>query len=219
MQIYQAQTNRIVMANILNSRRGFTLLELMIVLGITAALVALALPRIGSQNNQMRKAVRQISAISRELHTNAKLQGAIFRLVIDLGSDAKDKKVKQFYWVEKSTSKTILKPDEMTYVPSPETPNSQEDSPPSAFALDTKITKEKRELPGELRFEDIEMKRSEAPFVNGIVYIHFFPQGLAEEAVIHIKGSERMKWTLAIHPLTGKTDIATEYISLKEFKE
>lgn len=198
-----------------NYKAGFTLLELMIVMGIMAALVALALPRLGGQNNQMRQTIRKLSSVTRELQTTAKLQGAVYRLVIDMKSGSKNKE--QTYWVEKSTTKTILKPDEMRdFVDPDEAKKDDDEKIPPLFTVDTRIVKSPVVLPGELMFEDVEIKRSEGPITEGKAYIHFFPQGLAEEAVIHIKANSKLRWTLSVHPLTGKTEVATTYISLKE---
>ncbi|MGE0762067.1 MAG: Tfp pilus assembly protein FimT/FimU [Bdellovibrionales bacterium] len=201
-------------------KRGFTLLELMIVMGIAAALVALALPRLSGQNNQMRQAIRKLSSITRELQTTAKLQGAVYRLVIDMDSGIKSEEQK--YWVEKATAKTVLTPDEMKaheIVRQDARQDSSEAQAPPLFAPDDRMVKGKGELPGDLVFEDVELKRSENPINTGKAYIHFFPQGLADEAVIHLRANEKMRWTLSVHPLTGKTDVATEYVTLKELKE
>lgn len=194
--------------------RGFTLLEIMIVMGIAAALVMLAMPRLSSQNNQMRQAVRRLSSLTRQLQTNAKLQGAVYRLVIDLKKGEKDQG--QTYWVEKATSKTVLSASEMTDTPQEEKSNSNDEKKAELFQKDTKLIKGDSELPSQLHFEDVELKRFEAPIVSGKAYIHFFPQGLSEEAAIHLKANEKLRWTLAIQPLTGKSDILTEHVTLKE---
>lgn len=195
----------------------------MVVLGIVATMVALVLPRLGGQNNQMRQAVRRLSGITRELQTSAKLQGTIYRLVIDLGDESK--KSTQVYWVEKSSGRTVLTPDEMAGDELREkallemSSDERAEAPPPLFSKDAKLSKGAGELPGSLRFEDVELKRSEKPIVTGKAYIHFFPQGLADEAVIHLSGGDKLKWSLIVHPLTGKTEIMTEHVSLKELSE
>lgn len=186
----------------------------MIVMGLVAGLLVLAMPRLGGQNNQMRQAVRKLSAITRELQTTAKLQGAVYRLVIDLGKglDADDQK----YWIEKGTNKTVLTPAEMDDINDPDADEDEDSKSPALFTMDTKLMKGENNLPGDLRFEDVELRRKDQPITEGKVYIHFFPQGFAEEAAIHLRGNEKLRWTLAVHPLTGKTNILTEYVPLKE---
>lgn len=208
--IFQAKTSK--------KAQGFTLLEIMIVMGIVAGLVVLGLPRLGGQNNQIRQAVRRLSALTRELANHAKLQGAVYRLVIEMGEG----KAKQHYWVEKATAKTVLSPTEMEELKE-EKPKDEEEAKLQAqnalFQMDSKLIKGPTELPGELKFEDVELRRRERPVTTGKVYIHFFPQGLADEAVIHLKGSEKLRWTLAIHPLTGKATTLNEHVTLKEMSE
>ena len=168
----------------------------------------------------MPQAIRKLSSITRELQTTAKLQGAVYRLVIDLDSGIKSNE--QRYWVEKATARTVLTPDEMKaseIVQQDASKDSSEAKAAPLFVPDERMVKGKGELPGDLVFEDVEVKRSELPITTGKAYIHFFPQGLAEEAVIHLRANEKLRWTLSVHPLTGKTDVATEYISLKELKE
>lgn len=207
--------------NIQNSPRaghcpGFTLLELMIVMGIVAALVAMAIPRLSGQNNQMRGAVRKLSSISRQLQSTAKLKGAVYRLVIDMKEG--DKSAEHQFWVEAATARTILTPDEMSDKPLDKYA-SEDDQPKPIFARDDKVLKGEVALPSGLQFEDVELKRMEQPISSGKAYIHFFPQGLADEAVIHLRGGDKLHWSLIIHPLTGKTDVATERVTLKDLKD
>ncbi len=203
-------------ARIFNQRSGFTLLEIMIVMGLIAGLLVMVMPRIGGQNNQMRQAVRRLSAVTRELQSTAKLQGAIYRLVIDMGAGGKE--AEQKYWIEKATAKTVLTPDEMSDKKDEDRDEDEDkENPPRAlFERDTKLMKNEGVLPGDLKFEDVELKRHDQPYKDGKVYIHFFPQGLADEAVIHLRASDKLRWSLATHPLTGKTNVLTKYISLKE---
>lgn len=208
-QIFQAKTSRAR-----PKQSGLTLLEIMIVLAIIAGVVLTALPRLSGQNNQMRQSVRQLTAISKQLQLQAKLQGAIYRLVIDLG---KDERSPQSYWVEKSTNQTVLKPDEMD-APIGELEKKGEGEPPPQFSADNRVLKGKQGFPSGLRVSEVELKRKEQPISSGKAYVHFFPQGLAEEAAIHLRASEKLQWTLAVHPLTGRSSVYPEKISLREIQ-
>jgi len=185
----------------------------MFVMAIIAAVVGLALPRIGGQKNQMRSAMRKLSTLSRELQSTAKLKGATYRLVIDLKQGARS--TDQTYWVE-SSNRTVLSPSELEAV---KEGDKSEETPPSQFTVDNKIIRSPVDLPGDLVIEDVEVARMETPIANGLAYIHFFPQGLAEEALIHLRAGEKNRWTLAIHPLTGKTDVIAEHVRLKDLKQ
>ena len=71
----------------LSSKNGFTLIELMVVLAIVGGVVALSMPYLTNRNSQTKAVLRELSVFSRELHTRAKLQGVVYRLVIDMGVD------------------------------------------------------------------------------------------------------------------------------------
>src|SRR5690606_20564407 len=87
-----------------------TMIEVMVVLGIIGAIVAMIVPRLGNQNNQIKSAVRKISVLAKESVNHSKLFGATHRLVIDLG-EGYESKSPQSFWVEISTSPYVLPSD------------------------------------------------------------------------------------------------------------
>src|SRR3712207_3526225 len=94
----------------LKGSKGFTLIEVMIVIAIIAGTITLAMPYINNRNAQTKAFVREMTVLSRELHTRAKLNGAAYRLVIELpepGRSPEDTPPGK-YWVEKSNSKVVL---------------------------------------------------------------------------------------------------------------
>lgn len=84
--------------------------------------------------------------------------------------------------------------------------------------MDGSYTKKIPELPGGIRFEKVELTRLKNPVTVGRAFIHYLPQGLVDEAAIHIKGGETQAWTIAIHPLTGKAEVISKTVDLKEIK-
>ncbi|NJM10261.1 MAG: type II secretion system protein, partial [Bdellovibrionaceae bacterium] len=80
------------------------------------------------------------------------------------------------------------------------------------------MTKKLPELPAGIRFEKVELSRLKSPVTEGRAFIHYLPQGLVDEAAIHIKGSGAQAWTIAIHPLTGKAELISKPVALKELK-
>ena len=89
--------------------RGFTLLEIMIVLAIVAGIVVLAMPYIGNRNSQIKRSLRELTVMSREIHNRSKLQGVVYRLVIDMGNPllSGESEPEQSFWVEKSNGKVV----------------------------------------------------------------------------------------------------------------
>ena len=195
--------------------KGFTLMEVMIVLAIMGAMVALVIPRIGNRNNEIKAEVRKLSTLTRQIRSLAKLQNATYRLVLDLGVEGSDGE--HSYWVERASKEVLLSEDrEENYIKSLEGKEEEETvNDPSGFQLDKRLLKGPKELPSDMIFESVEISGYEKALQGGKIFIHFFPSGRVEEAAIHLKLDE-FQWTLAIHPLTGKTDIASQFVSLKD---
>ena len=199
---------------------GFTLIELMIVVAIIAFTVTMAMPYLTNRNAQTRAFLREMTVLSRELHTKAKLHGVAYRLVIEIAPqrDYGDQQPSR-YWVEKSNSQVVLneREEEEAMERSKET-DEEKKKDPRGFTVDTGIIKKPKEIPSGMRFDKIELTRLKSPVTEGRAFIHYLPVGLVDEAAIHIKGSGRQAWTIAIHPLTGRAELISKPLSLKEIK-
>lgn len=189
----------------------------MIVLAIVGGVIALGMPYISSRNTKTKAMLREMTVLSRELHTKAKLQGAVYRLVIDLGNEAEGANAKQSYWVEKANGGAVVRAneEEKTMQAAKESdPEKRKD--PRGFEQDKSVIKSARELPPGMRFEKVELTRLKSPVRFGRAFIHYMPQGLVDEAAIHIKGEKEQAWTISIHPLTGKAEVISKTLSLKD---
>jgi general secretion pathway protein H len=203
-------------------RNGFTLIEMMIVLAIVGGVVVMAMPYMGNRNSKTKAFLRQITVLSRELHTRAKLNGAVYRLVIDLKEPSNDPNhpPEQLYWVERSNGKAVLKANEEEAAIKRANEMGEENrKDPRGFEPDTSMVKEPKPLPGGLHFDRVELTRLEKPITSGKAFIHYLPEGLVDEANIHIKGDKNQAWTISIHPLTGKAELISKSVSLSEMKQ
>lgn len=202
-------------------KSGFTLIEMMIVLAIIGAVVVMAMPYMSNRNSKTKAFLRQMTVLSRELHTRAKLQGAVYRLVIDLKDEKGTGKAEpQTFWVERANGKTVLKPDEEEAARKRANEVGEENrKDPRGFQMDTALMKEAKEIPSGLRFEKVELTRLEKPVTSGKAFIHYMPEGLVDEANIHIKGEKSQAWTISIHPLTGKAELISKSVTLMDMKQ
>lgn len=196
----------------------------MIVLVLVAGLAVLAVSRLGSSRGSAEKAMlRHLTSLSKQLHTRAKLQGATYRIVFDLkdGGKVEGEDDVQSYWVEKSDSKMLTSKEEEEEVAQAEQDafrDKEKPLPNKGFATDGATMREPREIPPGLVIEEIELSRLDAPIRAGKAYIHFLPQGLVDEAAIHFTGDRDRKWTISIHPLTGKAELISNSLSLRDIK-
>ncbi len=199
---------------------GMTLVEIMIVTAIIAATLSIAMPYIGNRSNDTKKFLRNFTVLSRELHNRAKLQGVVYRLVIDMGTPGDgNKKRESTYWVERGNGKFVLsEKEEEAALERDKESDPEKKKDPKGFEIDTTMIKEKSPLPGGLSFDRVEITRLKNPVREGKAFIHYLPQGLTDEAAIHIKGEKGQTWTVAIHPLTGKAELISKTLELKDMQ-
>lgn len=186
----------------------------MIVMLIIVGVLAIGGTRIFNPNENRRSQVRKIAVQTRELRTAARLQNATFRLVFDMNDEKGHR-----YWVESASGHTLQLSEEQEQELEKLTEIQREGTNRgrSNFTKDTKLGKEV-ELNGGLVFEGIEISGRSKQIGSGLAYVHFFPQGLSEEALIKIGDRKNQHWTISIHPLTGTAEILNGTLSFADLK-
>lgn len=205
-------------------RRGFSMMELMIVLIIVGMFVSFGARKLVNRGTEMKAQVRRFSAITKKLRNRARLDNKTYRLVFDLPAD-RDKQ--QSYWVE-GTSKPALLLNEEQREELEDTIEEVQDKDgkkfrpdPQGFTTDTSVVKQAPAvLPDDLYFESIELATDPVEKISeGRVYIYFFPQGYVQGSAIHLTNRDSLNWTLVIQSLTGRINIYPKYRSLEDFLE
>ncbi len=195
------------------NNRGMTLIEIMIVLVIITTVVVFGAPKLAGVGTQLRNTMRSLSVITKRLHHMARMNRKTYRLVFQLGEGKQD-----VFWVESSEKPVALLSEKQSEDEAHSVSKSDE-KPASQFTVDTTILKNPAGLPNKIYFEDIELASRNVVITAGTAYIHFMPQGLAEEAAIHITDKKDIHWTILIHPLTGQGEVIGQYVSLKDLKK
>lgn len=191
------------------SQRGFTLIEIMIVLAIIASLITLAAPRLIRKDGNIKGVTRQFIVMSKEIRNKARLTNSTYRLAIDLDDKANK------YWVEKSNGPRPVDPE--AYEKAKEKQDDK-DAPPPLFQMDKSVVKKEQSLPDGLRFGSVETTNMKSPMTTGIAYVHFFGEGFVEAAAVQITNGNNLTWTLVFNPLTGQADIIEKAQSLKDIQ-
>jgi len=195
----------------LNKRRasgsGFTLLEVLVVMGILGFVVAYGLPSFRKPQNNIKTVTRSLGAMSREIRHQARVKKMTYRLVIQMDED------KSVYWVENAPGNMLI-PSEMTLEKLQSV--DQKEKPASPFQKVTKLVKEQKELPTGLFIGSVETPNTPQPLTSGTAYVYFTPEGMVERAIIQVTNRKEMTWSLIFNPITGHADIVEKPISLKD---
>ncbi len=192
-----------------SSNKGFTLLEVMVVLAIIIGIVGLAITNLQPPSRSVRADIRNILVIAKRLNQQAQLDGKMYRIVFDLNDE------QGVYWVESANRKTAgsAKPSATPFGGGSNT----DEKDPRDFALDASILKNKVKLPKGFRFLKIILVDQDLAFEQGNGFVHFFPQGLADSAIIQIANEdESFSWTLVTNPLSGNIQLIDGLFSEKD---
>ncbi len=164
-------------APIKTGRRGFTLLELAVVLLIIGLVMAIAMPRFGAfQSAELRSESRRLAARSHSLYEEAGAQKVLMRLNVDLNRST--------YFVTRL--------DPLSARPS----FSLEKGPAGGIVT----------MPNDVRFRDVWVEGA-GLFRSGIVGFEFYPSGTADAAVIHLRDRNGEVMTVGIDPFSGTASI------------
>ncbi|MBO9668443.1 MAG: prepilin-type N-terminal cleavage/methylation domain-containing protein [Bdellovibrio sp.] len=195
------------------NRRGFTLIEVMIVLAIVAGLIVVGAPRIFKKQTNIKATARHFLVLTRTVRNKARINNSTYRLVISMDGNTSK------YWVEKSSGPVPIDPEAAEKAREEAKNRSMNDEgPPPLFQPDKSVLKKPESLPDGLRFAQVETVNTKEPITSGEAYIHFFPEGFVEAGSIQITDGNKLTWTLVFNPLTGQADIIEKAQSLKDIK-
>ncbi|MBF0106450.1 MAG: prepilin-type N-terminal cleavage/methylation domain-containing protein [Deltaproteobacteria bacterium] len=201
----------------IKTQGGFSLIEIIIVLGIIAVVMALGADMIGTPTNHMRDVSSNIVKVVRYVYNQAALNNQYYRVVFNI--------TEKKYHVEYSETPfyVIWDNDEVEAIrinneEKNKTGSDDGGEAPQAASVGSFVEYEDEllkifELPANIKFSDIYVEHQEKELEEGKAYIYFFPKGRAEFAVIHLaeEGDEENIMTLVVNPLTAAVTILTEY--------
>ena len=185
--------------------RGFSLLEIMIVLALVAGIFAIGLPAIKTKESANRKIIRELALLGKAVRNQSRLKNMTHRIAFKM--DEKENS----YWVESAQGSVLTK--------SKEDRKAEDHDPANPFQKTTKFFKEDRVLPKKLFIGSVETESTEEALTRGIAYIYFSPEGLIEKSVIQITDRDKMTTSLTYNPLTGHADIIEKPVHLRELRQ
>jgi type II secretion system protein H len=173
--------------------RGFTLIEIVVVMVIIAVMFAVALPSLRGMNeqNQLRSSAREMVSLMKYARSEAVFGERMTEVFLDT--------TKRQYWLDLRT------PDPKTgeYTPGKKT---------------TTHFETKRELGKGLYFDEANTI-SDNILKNNIIAIDFYPDGSASPAIFTLSNDKNVKTTLEVIKSTGQVEITPGTIDDKKAKE
>ena len=183
----------------------------MVVVAIIALASAMAIPSISSFFKvSLNSASREMAGTIKEAYNATVITGKVHRLVYDFKENS--------YWVETGPSTVLLdtKASREREARKKRIASNEEKKEDSSFTLDKSVTRKKISLPTGASFEDVITQQSPEPLTEGRAYTHFFPHGLIEQTIIHLKDESKHQVSLVISPIVGKTDMYERYLTTRE---
>src|SRR6185369_11425274 len=157
----------------MKNQKGFSLIEMLIVVAILVALVVLGWPSLTSHFRlSFNATARKLGNTIKKTAHYAVMTGRVYRIVYDLDS--------QEYWVESGPKNFLI-----------QSSTNQKKSSSPQFQLEKEITQKKVRLPKGICYEKISTQQNSTPISKGQAYTHFFPHGFGEVTQIDLKNQKQ----------------------------
>jgi general secretion pathway protein H len=189
-------------------QRGFTLIELMVVIAVAAVISAAAVPALrGVTGANARQAAGELAGSLRYLFDTAALRHATCRLAIDIDGHA--------FWPECAPGPLALARQDQTSrvsreleerFPDERDPDRRRLMAQTRFGAFADRLAPRRTLPGKTTFGPVRIEGRSQAIEEGVAYVHFFPGGQAQRAFIPVVDGE-LTYTVVLEPFTGRARV------------
>lgn len=225
------------------SQRGFTLFELMIAIAVVGLISGIVVSQMNDWFDvNIKTATGKLSSTIRYLHDKATSQNIYIRLVLDVDKNAYwvEATTEQFLLSTKEAEaadreliekeKREAKPEEETVAPET-TDGETADTTSTEFQAGSSAVKKYRtpqfgavdefllkpvQFPEGVFIKDVFTSHDNGPISGGQAYIHFFPNGFIEPAIINLRNEvDDVQYSIEINPIIGTTKLRSEYKTLE----
>ncbi len=191
-------------------RRGFTLVELLVVIAVIGVMAAAAAPAVsGITGARARSAAGELAGASRWLFDTAALRHQTCRLALDLEASR--------WWAECTRERAFApreagrpEEDEALEERFPDERDAEKRrllARPIFTQFDDRLGR-RRALPGSARFGEVWSEHLREPVARGMAYVYFYPGGRAEAARIPVGDGDNV-YSVVTQPYTGRARVVT----------
>ncbi|MEZ4467519.1 MAG: hypothetical protein R3F43_24510 [bacterium] len=175
-------------------------------LGVLVLMTGIGISSFGAlKGTQLRTQTNRLAAAVRHTFNRAVATGLYMRLVVDIDADS--------YWVEASATPQFLSTEKLKEGEDAEAAAREkaekerdEDAPPAPSreryqedGVIPRVTMERG-----IGIDGVYTSGQDDVFRGGKAYVHFFPNGFVEPAMIYTTDGDEAFFTLIVQPLTGK---------------
>ncbi len=196
---------------------GFTLVELLIVLGIVSLLAALAAPALGSLTGaDARKAAGELAGSMRALFDTAALRHSTCRMVLDL--DHRGWSAECAPGAAGIARDSRKSPDDETLeqrFPDEKDAELRRLLAKSAFGKYEDRLVGKRDLPGRVAFGPVHVEGRHDAIEEGNAYVYFFPGGQGQRAYVPVVDGKTV-YTVVFEPFTGRARVVVGKVEVRD---
>ncbi len=211
-------------------QKGFTLVEILLVMAIMGLMITISVAGTSYYGTaSLKESSSKIAARVKQLYERAMLEQKHIRLVFDIEKNVYYAEETQEYFAlenekltqeetlqneqEKQEMKKTFDEDSASELLSEYEKIKQKYLLGPAFAKIEGELGEEVSLSGDTKFLRIWIEHQSEPYEAGLTYLHFFPTGFTERAVMHLKNDEEV-FTIKIEPLTGRTKVYNEELTI-----
>jgi prepilin-type N-terminal cleavage/methylation domain-containing protein len=201
----------------MKGQRGFTILELLLVIGIATVIVGLVSIRLGTVNYWKDEGeIRKISELIEYLFHQSAIDGYYYRINFAFGErfDSYQIGIVGDEETEEDNLRSAVSGEagqlsqELSVFLQPTRGRSQSLLPPP----DLPSLRDPKPLPEGMRILDVRSPRGLTIHEPGqSAYLDFSPRGFSEFGVVHLETSSGQPVTILINPFSGLTTIYREY--------
>jgi len=193
------------------------MIELLVVVALIGMIGLFAIPSISSVFKvSLRSAARDLGTTIKESYNATVMTKRVHRLIYDIQENT--------YWVEAGPTGMLMETEETRerdrrlkrFSSNAEKLEEEEKKRDSAFTLAKTVTRKPVSLPRGVEFIDVSTEQSPDAITEGRAITHFFPHGMIEQTVIHLKDNSNHQSTLVIEPLVGRTRVIDSFVSKEE---